>query len=172
MSAPFFFPALPHELPLSFLLIPLLALLALLAQLVATLTDLVLGPVSAAWPRVTGTIEGAEVVRRGTRNRYRPAIVYTYAVAGRTYRRRRRIFGAEGTALRGSAEAIAARYRVGETVAVAHHPTRHGFAVLEPGMALASILFRLGEAGLGLVILVPILRFILPSVQSHLGLGG
>ena len=170
MPAPFF-PG-PQGLPAMLLVIPPVILAVTLVQLVVAVSDLILGRLSASWPRVAGTIEESVVVHRGgTRNPYRPAIAYTYTVEGRTYRRGRRIFGAEGTYLPGGAEAIAARYRVGETVRVAHHPTRQGFAVLEPGV-MPNALVRLGQAGLGLVVIVPILRFILPSLQSTLGLGG
>ena len=170
MPAPFF-PA-PQGLPAMFLVIPPVILAVTLVQLVVAMSDLILGRLSASWPSVAGTIEESGVVHRGgTRNPYRPAITYTYTVEGRTYRRGRRIFGAEGAHLSGGAEGIAARYRVGEKVRVAHHPTRHGLAVLEPGVR-PNALARLGQAGLGLVVIVPIMRFILPSLLSTLGIGG
>ncbi|HEY8596875.1 MAG TPA: DUF3592 domain-containing protein [Thermomicrobiales bacterium] len=148
----------------TFLLVGAAVLIGMLAQIAIAVRDLVLGRGSASWSAVDGVITDSGVVRRGTRNPYRAAIAYRYTVEGRTYRGQRRHYGAEGSYLPAGAAAIAARYPVGAVVTIYHHPTRPGLAVLEPGVVLADALMRLGQAALGLVLLMPFLRLFLSAM--------
>jgi hypothetical protein len=156
----------------TFLIVGAAILAGMLAQVVIALRDLLFGRASASWSTAEGIITASGVIRRGTRNPYRAAISYTYTVEGRTYRGQRRHYGAEGSYLPNGAAAIAASYPVGATVTVHHHPTRPGLAVLEPGMVLADALMRLGQAALGIVLLMPFLRLLLPVLQFSLAFNG
>jgi hypothetical protein len=156
----------------TFLLVTAAVLIGLLAQLVIAVRDLVLGRASASWPTADGVITDARVVRRGARNQYRAALAYTYTVAGRTHHGHRRYYGSEASFGSAGPTAVAERYPPGLAITVYHHPTRPGLAVLEPGVAVTDALMRLGQAGLGLVLLVPFLRVILPAAQLFLTWGG
>ena len=156
----------------TFLIVGAAIFAGMLAQVVIALHDLIFGRSSASWSTAEGIITASGVIRRGTRNPYRAAISYTYTVEGRTYRGQRRQYGAEGSYLPDGAAAIAARYPVGATARVYHHPTRPGLAVLEPGVMLADALMRLGQAALGIVLLMPFLRLFLPALHFSLAFNG
>jgi hypothetical protein len=163
-----FAPIAFNQFSTTFLIVGAAILTGMLAQIVIALRDLIFGRASASWSTAEGVITDSGVIHRGTRNLYRAAITYTYTIEGRTYRGQRRQYGAEGSYLPDGAAAIAARYPVGATVTVYHHPTRPGLAVLEPGMVLADALMRLGQAALGIVLLMPFLRLFLPALQFSL----
>jgi hypothetical protein len=115
---------------------------------------------SRVWPRVTGTVLESGVVEVATGRRpymqYRPVVVYSYEVAGATYRGDQLGFGFNdfwGDGLfgqRADAEKFATAYRPGTAVPVAYDPENNSKAVLKTGInqghvvTLLSGLFFIG----------------------------
>jgi hypothetical protein len=94
------------------------------------------------WPQTTGKIveSAVEEVTHETFGRmaFRPCIRFTYHAAGRPRESRHFAFHS-GTGSRAQAEATIARYPVGSTVTVYHHPDRPEQAVVDTGHAGLSV---------------------------------
>ena len=119
-------------------------LLGVGATLIATITlayyvwSMLQGVAARRWPIANGEITAATIHRHETRfGRTRHLVVaYTYRVASSTYSGKRILFGADwlGSELHPVATERIARYAVGRSVEVRHHPRKHDRAVLEPGV--------------------------------------
>ena len=99
---------------------------------------------SASWPRVEGQIVHFAIDRtRGVDgdNLGKPVVTYRYGVNEQEYQGGRVRFGGWPSFLgRISGEALARRYRVGSTVAVAYDPSDPSESVLEPGKLSNAIM--------------------------------
>jgi len=98
----------------------------------ATATDVAMGEASLGWPVARGVIAASEVETEERRGgpRYRPRIIYGYAIAAHPYAGRRVRFGDIESV---EAEEIVARYPKGKDVQVRYAPDDRQLAVLEPG---------------------------------------
>ena len=106
-------------------------------------TELPLAIDSRTWPMTDGRIVHSKLRVRGKQSRNRFSLVYTYQVDGVDYDNDEFTF-MSGVFLRNARE-NAARYPLGETVAVYYHPDRRHISVLEtdvnwPGFLGAAII--------------------------------
>jgi hypothetical protein len=117
---------------------------------------------SANWPSVQGQVTSSDVERStdgegGTS--YQPQIDYSYTVNDQRYSGDRVNFGQNSYSSRRGAEEVAARYPVGQSVAVYYDPVEPDSAVLEPGVSSGSyIVISIGACFVLIsLILAPIL---------------
>jgi len=114
---------------------------------------------SQSWPSVLGVISSSDVAESASRDDdghprhfYYPRIVYSYAVAGKTYTCQKISFGGViGTGSAQPARAVTARYPVAAPVTVFYNPEDPADAVLERTLSKGGKAMKI--AGIILIIL-------------------
>lgn len=109
---------------------------------------------SRNWPKTPGNVVESKVQRNSNPRSsgdhtpnysYEPVVRYTYAVEGTMQESKQIAIGVLATSEE-SASKVTARYPLGASVTVHHHPKHHYLAVLEPGRFVVPLIATLISA--------------------------
>lgn len=116
---------------------------------------------SLGWPSVSGQVTSSSVTLETTQadsdsrleSTYYPSVSYDYRVDGQSLKGSRiGVGGAEGTARKEDAEAVAGRYAVGSKVDVYYDPANPEYAVLVRGANITMVWIIAAGGAVGLAV--------------------